>query len=786
MSSLSSISNSLLASLNAPRVTITGLASGLDTDKIIEGLLTIQQQRIDTLKANQDKIVSQQTAFKGIEARLLTLQGQISQLSKAQNGVLDARKAVSSLPDLLTATVSSSALPGVHSLQVTSLAKSHQIASQGYNDPNSTITQGAFQLRMGSGATTTITIDGTNNTLQGLANAINASGSGVTATIINDGSAAHTQPYRLVLSGSKTGVSNAITVTNNLGADSGSAFKPVFDATYIGAANVDANFTGTSVPTSNAGAGVYTGTSNNTYKFTVTTGGTVGTNNNLFVAWVDNTGASGTIEIDNPDVNKFLPVAQGVQVKFSAGTLVAGQTFSIDGFVPTVQAATDASVTLGSGGGAITVQSATNQIDGLIPGGTLDLKAADATKTVTVTVSDDTEKARKAIVDFVDTYNELMKYIDEQTRFDSTTGVAGPLLGSRLTSTIQDQVRKVVTSSVDGVNTSMNRLSAIGITTNDKGKLVLNTTKLDDALAGKITGVTVADVRKLFVLAGTSTNAGVQFVTGSAKTKASISPYQVDVTQAALQGAITAASDLAASTVIDGTNNAFSITVDGLASGMLTLASGTYTRAGFAQQVQSVINAATTLAGRKVAANLSGNKLAITSATYGAVSKVTIGTGSALTPMGFVGTETGQGQDVAGNFIFGGSVEPATGSGQFLIGNATNTNSADLQVRVTLTPAQVGAGTEADLTVSRGIASKVEVTLASLLDPVSGRVKTINDGFSDQIEDANKTIAQQTLFMENRRQSLLKQFAALEKTLSELQAAGNFLTTQFAALLPRK
>src|SRR5207244_13425316 len=119
------------------------------------------------------------------------------------------------------------------------------------------------------------------------------------------------------------------------------------------------------------------------YKFTVVNGGTVGTDNNLQVSYTDSTGANtGTSTINSGDTGVFKNVAQGIQVKFAAGTLIAGQTFSIKAFVPTVQPAANASATLGSGSGALTLQSGTNQFNNLIPGVTLNLLAADPTRTV--------------------------------------------------------------------------------------------------------------------------------------------------------------------------------------------------------------------------------------------------------------------------------------------------------------------------------------------------------------------------------------------------------------------
>lgn len=59
--------------------------------------------------------------------------------------------------------------------------------------------------------THSITIDSTNNTLQGIRDAINAANMGVSASIVNDGSAT---PYRLVLASNTTGASNSLKITS--------------------------------------------------------------------------------------------------------------------------------------------------------------------------------------------------------------------------------------------------------------------------------------------------------------------------------------------------------------------------------------------------------------------------------------------------------------------------------------------------------------------------------------------------------------------------------------------
>jgi flagellar hook-associated protein 2 len=772
-----------VSSLTSPAFSISGLASSIDTDALIQGMLRFHERRINLLKVNQGEVTAKQNAFKSIEARMQALRSSLSSLARTFNGAFDAKNVSSSDEELVVAAGSASATPGSYSLRVNSLAQVEQTASQGFDNPGSLITQGSFQLKVGTGATTTVTIDSSNNTLQGLATAINNSGSDVTASIISDGSPASTQPYRLLLSAKKGGAANTITITNNLADDTAGAFKPVFGSKYVGQANLDASFTGTSAISSNQGAGGYTGSSNNTYTFTVLSGGTVGSTLGIQVAYADKVGAnSGTLTLDPGDEGVFQDVAQGIQVKFAAGTLVVGETFSIDAFVPSVQQAASASVTLGSGAGALTIESDANKIDGLVSGVTLDLKSANPSKQVTVSVAADTEAAADAVSSFVEGFNDLMSFIDSQSGFDAEKDVAGLLLGDRSASRLQDEVRRVVSESVLGVNPAMNRLGAIGITLGDDGQLSLDSAKLEKALTGQLTGVTLTDVKRLFAFDGKSSIGGISFIAGSTKTKVSATPYQVDVSQAAEQAVLLAANSLASSTVITNANNAFVLTVDGKASSTITLAAGTYTQQALALEVQAKINADTTLAGRRVTASIVSGKLQLTSDLYGFASEVNMSSGSALTPLGFTPGQSDKGRDVVGKFIVNGVEEQALGVGQLLMGNATNANTADLQVRVTLAASQIGSGAEGTLTVTRGVASKLDQVLGGLLDPVSGRLKSINDSLQDGIDDIQQTIDRQNAAMQAQQESLVRRFVAMESTINSLKIKGDYLLAQMTAL----
>lgn len=660
-------------------LTIDGLVTGIDTAAIIEGLLSVQQKQIDLLTSRQDKLSQQQSAFKAIEARLLSFRGQLSPLTRSQGNAFSPRAVQVSDETAAVATASSSAAVGTYQIRVDALAANHQVASSGLEDADSLITQGTIDLRVGNGATTTITVDATNNTLQGLADTINFAEAGITATIIQDGSGSGT-PYKLLLTGEQTGAANTISITNNLAASSGGETQPTFDTA-------------------------------------------------------------------NP-----------------------------------VQVAADAVVTLGSGPGAISVQSSKNQVDSLISGVTLNLLAADNTKTITVNVTQDTEPGVAAVQDFVDGYNDLVEFIDEQVKFVGETGQAGLLIGNRTVTDLKNQIQTAILDIVPGLDSQQNRLTAFGISVTDSGRLTLNTNELEQALRGDTNGTSADDVRRLFGLDGQSTHAQISFVLGSSQTQPSDSPYLVDLIQAAERATVTATTSLAASTVIDSSNRELAVTVDGTDFGTLTLDEGTYTTSELSDHLESVINAAAAGTGRSVNVGLNGDQLTITSSSYGNSSTVSVTGGSGLATLGFDGTEIDTGVDVAGTFLVDGVTESATGTGRLLIGNSDNEFTADLQVRVTLTPSQILSGHEAELTVTRGVASRVDQLLGSLLDQETGRIATENQRFDDSLENLQESIDNQQELFTIQQDALIREFVTLESLVSELQNTSSFLAGQLASI----
>ncbi len=177
-------------------ITFGGLATGLDTTAIIDALMEIERQPITRLETDKSYFNSRLDVFKNLDSLFAALQTKAEAIDTAAE--IDS-PGISQSSDLyFSATGTTTAGLGSYQVEVIALAQVQKDVSAGYADKTtSTFGTGTMTLTV-DGTPTGITIDGTNNSLEGIAEAINTADLGVTATIINDGTAS---PYRLVLSG---------------------------------------------------------------------------------------------------------------------------------------------------------------------------------------------------------------------------------------------------------------------------------------------------------------------------------------------------------------------------------------------------------------------------------------------------------------------------------------------------------------------------------------------------------------------------------------------------------
>ena len=212
----------------------TSLGGVLDVPSLVSQLMAVERQPINKLNTTVASYQSQISSLGTIQGLVSSFQGAEQSLSTSLQGYGAASSSTS-----ITASATSAAIAGVYSLTVGALAQSQNLVATGQASTTATInagtsttvtfdfgtTSGTIFTSNGSG-TKSVTIDSTNNTLQGIRDAINAANIGVTATIVNDGSAT---PYRLVITSNNSGASNSLKITTNgagNGVDSLLAYDP--------------------------------------------------------------------------------------------------------------------------------------------------------------------------------------------------------------------------------------------------------------------------------------------------------------------------------------------------------------------------------------------------------------------------------------------------------------------------------------------------------------------------------------------------------------------------------
>jgi flagellar hook-associated protein 2 len=143
-----------------------------------------------------------------------------------------------------------------------------------------------------------------------------------------------------------------------------------------------------------------------------------------------------------------------------------------------LQVGTNASLTVDG----LAITSETNNVDGIIQGVTLNLESADAAKTITVTIARDAETIKLKAVDLAEKYNGIMSLIKQHNRYDSDTKTSGVFFGDSTARSVADELRRLMTSEVDGVDSGMSRLVYAGFTMDVEGKLTVNSSDLTDAI----------------------------------------------------------------------------------------------------------------------------------------------------------------------------------------------------------------------------------------------------------------------------------------------------------------
>ncbi|MBA6059602.1 flagellar filament capping protein FliD [Pseudomonas juntendi] len=198
----------------SPITPSTGLGSGINITEIVNVLVTAdtaaKKAQIARQTSNNSAMLS---GIGSLRSALTTFTSAMSKLNSSVSPSFNAYAATSGNEALVKAAASNSAVAGTYSVEVKQLASSSKVATQAFADGAShPLTEGDMVINVGSGTSYTVKV-GAGATLQSVRDQINKElgVSGVSANIVTgeDGS-------RLVLSSSKTGAGNDISVTGDV------------------------------------------------------------------------------------------------------------------------------------------------------------------------------------------------------------------------------------------------------------------------------------------------------------------------------------------------------------------------------------------------------------------------------------------------------------------------------------------------------------------------------------------------------------------------------------------
>lgn len=188
-------------------ISSTGLGSGLDIGGLVSKLVSAEStpvtNRINKREANLQAQFSAIGTFKGALSDLRS-----SVFSLSLGSTFNSKSASSANTNLFTATATQSAAVTSYNIKVNRLAEAHSLELASIVGKDDQFNTGKLKISVGTGEAKEVEIGAADNTLDGIAKAINKTpGVGVTATVLESGT-----NRQLVLKSSATGAENTIKI----------------------------------------------------------------------------------------------------------------------------------------------------------------------------------------------------------------------------------------------------------------------------------------------------------------------------------------------------------------------------------------------------------------------------------------------------------------------------------------------------------------------------------------------------------------------------------------------
>jgi flagellar hook-associated protein 2 len=823
LAALLGTSSTSLTSLGAP-VTLSGLSSGIDDSQIIAELMEVNQVPQQQLQTQLNSASTMLGSYETLTTDIATLQS-VSDTLESPTG-WQAWIPDSTTQDA-TATVGTGAIGGSLTFSVDALAQADSMISSGnVSSEGSQVTSGPLLVAAGGGALGIGTVASSNLSVGSHTIAVTQASAGASLTAAGEPAASTTitsgtndtvdydldgQSESLTIAGgtyNATQLAAAVQTASNgaLAASINSSGDMVLTTTAQGSATsfqvtggtaaTALGFSSTPTSTTNGTDGIVTvdGVSNDLNNFSpnspVTLNGANGSTVTATFTGPLSVGSMTAAEVNtgNGSLSSVVEAINSAGVGLSASAIstgtnqynlsvqatspgadntinIAANAFSEIGQLTTVTAAANAQITVGNGPGAFTVTNDSNDINGLMPGVTIDLQEADPGQPTTISLQPDGQTMASTVQTLVTAANQLITDLNAATAFTpgsgTSKGTAGPLLGDPTTEALLSSVLGALSGST-GTN-SAGSAGVVGITMGTDGTL-----SFDSATFAAAYDANPTAVANSFIGGGSSSSPLMSFYESTDATVPS--QYKVAVTQAATQATDTG-GDVPGGTV----STAETLTISSSGSS----ASYTTTVGESLSDIAAGLNQAFASNNLGVNASVSDGVLSVNSMAYGSASSFTIastasGAGttglasSAGTPQSFTGT------DVQGTI----NGQSATGVGQLLQG-ATGTSAQGLLVLVSATQAQLaaaGGSTDGTINYSPGIAQSLANVAYAAGNPNDGTLVNAIAGQQSTMSTLSTEIAAWNPILQEQETQLTDQYTAMETSLAALKSTQSSLT----------
>ncbi|MEO6098634.1 MAG: flagellar filament capping protein FliD [Fibrobacteria bacterium] len=561
----------------ADGMTVGGLASGLDTTSIINGLIQIEQQRVTREEKKKSDIELKLSTFNDLKTKLSDFYTQAKEMDKST--AFNVFSSTSSDEAVAKITGDDGATAGNYDVKVLGLASSLKVASKSFATSNTSLAMtGSFSLSVSAAAlkadptVTTVQVDITaTDTLKDIAAKINRTkGTGATASVVSMG----TNDYRLMVTAVDEGsraftmehVSGQGVLSNGLGlvteataASGRESIRTDFDFRLAAGGPATAASTFGSLFNSIGSSSALSAGD------TITIAGTR----------ANGAAANGTFTLGAPGTDTLQLLLDSVTAAYGGAAAVdvslnaSGEIVVLDKTLGTTNMAmtlsftdTDASGSkLGVGTSKVrtqfnnviadgkksfylmndmSVSSQTNKDDKTVEGTVFELKRVDATQSIKLTLAFDKDGIKKKVQTYLDSYNQLLKFLDEKSKIEvkqetsstttssskKTTIVKGPFAGDSTILGLKAQIQGFMTNKISELTdenlSKFSSLASMGITSEQKTNfLTINDTAFNAALDQDFEGV-----KRVFVTDGYMTNSAHTFGTYTKDTKTGV--YDID------------------------------------------------------------------------------------------------------------------------------------------------------------------------------------------------------------------------------------------------------------------